>query len=75
MVPNGKVIEVDLETMIAECSALGDNWRALSECIDLDSVPDNEIDFGFDCCSTSEETIVHVDAAIKQMLGCFCGPI
>ncbi|KAE9347112.1 hypothetical protein PF008_g7968 [Phytophthora fragariae] len=67
---NGKVIDVDLETMIAEYPALAERWTALSESLDLDGLPDWEIDLGFDC-STTDEAIDQVHGAIKQLLRLF----
>ncbi|KAF1782252.1 P-loop containing nucleoside triphosphate hydrolase [Phytophthora cactorum] len=68
---NGKVIDVDLVTMSAEYPALGEKWKSLNAVIDLDSLPDWEIDLGFDCCSSSDDTIVHAHGAIKQLFRLF----
>ncbi|GMF12956.1 unnamed protein product [Phytophthora lilii] len=69
---SGKVIDANLMQMITEYPVLGTKWTALSERIDLDSIPDWEIDLGFDCCSTSEDFTTQVHVAIKQLLRLFC---
>ncbi|CAI5731949.1 unnamed protein product [Peronospora destructor] len=71
MLAGGKVIDVDLMMLTAEYPALGEKWDALSECIDLDSLQDSEIDLGFDCCSSSEDTVAQVFGAIKQLFRLF----
>ncbi|CAI5700583.1 unnamed protein product [Peronospora effusa] len=71
MLAGGKVIDVDLMTLAAEYPALREKWEALSECIDLDSLRDSEIDLGFDCCSASEDTVAQVFGAIKQLFRLF----
>ncbi|KAG6590973.1 uncharacterized protein IUM83_11327 [Phytophthora cinnamomi] len=68
---NGKVINVDLMTMVAEYPALEEKWAALSERMDLDASQDWEIDLGFDCCSITDETIGEVHGAIKTLLRLF----
>ncbi|EEY54218.1 uncharacterized protein PITG_07817 [Phytophthora infestans T30-4] len=67
----GKVIDMDLASMIAEYPALGEKWRRLNEFVDLDSLLDWEIDLKFDCGSSSDDTIAHVYGAIKQLLRLF----
>lgn len=71
---NGRVIDVDLETMIAEYPALAEKWTALSESVDLDALVDWEIDLGFDCSSTTDEILEQIHGAIKQLLRLFLRP-
>ncbi|OWZ24292.1 hypothetical protein PHMEG_000710 [Phytophthora megakarya] len=68
---NGKVIDVNLETMIVENPVLGEKWKALDEFLDLDGLSDWAIDLGFDCCSTSDDAIPEIHEAIKQILRLF----
>ncbi|ETP28980.1 hypothetical protein F442_21797 [Phytophthora nicotianae P10297] len=71
MAGNGKVINVDLASLTTEYPALADKWNSLNEVIELDSLPDWEIDLEFDCSSTSDDTFVKVYGAIKQLLRLF----
>ncbi|KAL4118205.1 hypothetical protein PRIC2_010532 [Phytophthora ramorum] len=68
---SGKVLDVDLMTMVAEYPAMADKWSALNDSMILDELSDWEIDLGFDCCSTSDDTISQAHGAIKQLLRLF----
>uniref|UniRef100_H3HDL8 VWFA domain-containing protein n=1 Tax=Phytophthora ramorum TaxID=164328 RepID=H3HDL8_PHYRM len=68
---SGKVLDVDLMTMVAEYPAMADKWSALNDSMMLDELSDWEIDLGFDCCSTSDDTISQAHGAIKQLLRLF----
>ncbi|CEG48495.1 hypothetical protein F444_21954 [Plasmopara halstedii] len=68
---NGEVINVDVKTLCDEYLALGEKWKRLNNSIDLDLINDWDIDLGFDCCSSEDNTISEVHTAIKQLLRIF----
>ncbi|KAF4320806.1 hypothetical protein G195_004526 [Phytophthora kernoviae 00238/432] len=65
---NGKVLDVDVQTMCTEYPAMAEKWGVLNAHVNFDKLSDWTIDFGFDCCSTSDETVAHVHNAMKMLL-------